>query len=349
MRILLANNTLSLLAGSEMWTYTLAKALKEKGHDVTCFAGELGIISEKLEEDGIKCFKEINFNQGIKKFSVELEETINHEYDVIIANHNHIVEYLRNKFPKTPIISTIHGIIHEYEGQIAPEHPALNSGVNQFVSVSEEIQEKLKNDYNLESIVIRNPIDINRFNCKEVNEKPKQFLFSSNYHNLESEEVKIMREVVQHYGARLTAVGINFAQTFDIEKAIEDSDVVIGMGRSVLEGVAAGRLGIVHGRWGTGGIFNEKNIELIRKFNYSGRNSNGILWNKEEFIEAIDLLYTKENLEWCKNYMKREHGAGVIADKYLRIARELTGRDINKEEEKPLPKLKFQNEENRIA
>jgi hypothetical protein len=53
LKILLGNNTLSMLAGSETWVYTLAIQLKKMGHEVSCFAGELGIISEELEKQGI--------------------------------------------------------------------------------------------------------------------------------------------------------------------------------------------------------------------------------------------------------------------------------------------------------
>ncbi len=73
LKILLGNNTLSLLAGSETWTYTLALALKDLGHDVSCFAPELGIISEKLEEKGIRCYNELTTGK-IKPFSFILEE-----------------------------------------------------------------------------------------------------------------------------------------------------------------------------------------------------------------------------------------------------------------------------------
>ncbi len=325
LKILLGNNTLALLAGSETWTQTLAVQLKMMGHEVSCFSPTLGIISDQLEKEGINCYKDIQVG-GPRPFSFILEENIEHQYDVIIANHNHIVDYLCLQFPKTPIISTIHGIIHEYEGKIAPEHPALNAGVNQFVSVSEEIQEKMKHDYNIESVIIRNFFDIKKFkNLRKPSQTPKQFLINTNYMDKNDPAIAVLREVAKHYGAKMGAVGMNFSQASDIIPAIEDADIVFGMGRSILEGVAAGRLGIVHGRWGTGGVVCDSMVNPLRHFNFSGRNSDGVFWTKEEFIEMIDRYYNPQTMEWGQNYINSDHNVVIAADAYVRLARELLG------------------------
>lgn len=330
LKILLGNNTLSILAGSETWTYTLALALKEMGHQVSCFSPELGIISEKLIEAGIPCYDNLT-TQLIKPFSHILEEKIDHEYDVIISNHNHIVEYLRSQFPKTPIISTIHGIIHFAENQKAPEHPALESGVAQFVAVSEEVQEKLKTDYGIDSVVIRQPLDIKKYsNLKPPQDTPRQFMINTNYADRDSAEVVAIRDAAKLLGAKVCAVGMNFTPQFDLTRAIEDSDVIFGMGRSVLEGVAAGRLGIVQGRWGTGGVICEQNIDEIRKRNFSGRNSEGKFATAEEIVEMIQKYYTPEFLEWGKKYVAQNHNILLAAEEYVRIARELTGEAYSK-------------------
>jgi glycosyltransferase involved in cell wall biosynthesis len=334
LRILLGNNTLSLLAGSETWVYTLAVQLKKMGHTVHCFSPELGIIAQKLADKDIPSFAEIN-TSGVRPFTTVLEEKVEHEYDVIIANHNHIVAYLRSQFPRTPIISTIHGIIHTMpDGRgndvPAPEHPAMESGVNQFVAVSEEVRDLLRATYNIDSVIIRNFIDTDVF---KSNKRPritnlKTILFNSNYQSPDDPEVQVLREVAKHYGARLMAVGQEFTTTFDMMTLIEQSDIVVGMGRSVLEGVSAGRLGIVHGRWGTGGFILPETVDVIRACNFSGRNAEGVLYTKEQFIEHIDTFYTKEMLDWGKNYIRKDHNAAIAAQAYVELARALLGQDI---------------------
>ncbi len=330
LKILLGNNTLSLLAGSETWTYTLALALKELGHQVSCFSPDLGIIAEKLMTAGIPCYNDLNVSD-VKPFSYVLEEKVDHDYDVIIANHNHIVEYLRSNFPRKPIISTIHGIIHlDVDGKTkAPEHPALDSGVNQFVAVSDEIQEKLRAEYGIDSVIIRNAFDVKKFaNLKPASAgMPRQFLINSNYSGKQDPVVLSIREAARKMGAKVAAIGENFSMSFDVTRAIEDSDVVFGMGRSVLEGVAAGRLGIVYGRWGMGGPITESNLEEVRHFNFSGRNSSerDLAVSADEIVDMVTKYYRSDVLDWGKQYIARDHNAIFAAERYVQLARELTG------------------------
>lgn len=325
-----------MLAGSETWTYALATQLKKMGHDVSCFTPTPGVWSTRLRQNGIPSYQRISVT-GVQPFSIILEPKIDHQYDAIIANHRDIVGHLRKEFPKTPLIATIHGIMHfmrleNGERVPAPEHPTLDAGVNQFVAVSEEVRQKLQKDYNIESVIVRNFFDIFKLGkIKKVNAKPQRFFVNTNYAGKDDPEIAVIREIVKHYKAKLIAVGMNFTSTPDIEKAITDADVVIGMGRSVLEGVAAGRLGIVHGRWGTGGIVCEANIEELRQVNFSGRkldsNKNNF-WTKEQFIEAIDQYYKPQVLEWGKQYVAREHNVVFAAGAYLEVIKELTGRNV---------------------
>jgi hypothetical protein len=214
---------------------------------------------------------------------------------------------------------------------IAPEHPALNSGVAQFVAVSEEVQEKLKNDYGIDSVIIRQPLDIKKYSTlRDPQKYPKQFLINTNYAGRDDEEIKAVRDAAKLIGAKVAAVGVNFTQQFDLTKAIEESDVIFGMGRSLLEGVAAGRLGICHGRWGTGGVICEEKIDEIRKQNFSGRNSNFKFATAEEIVRIIEKYYKPEILEWSKNYTAKNHNVLLAAEEYVRLARELTGETYSK-------------------
>jgi hypothetical protein len=347
MRILLGNQTLALLAGSETWTSTLARALKAMGHEVTCFSPALGVISAKLENDGIRCIDDVGSSSGAKPFSIVLEPAAPSDFDFIISNHHDITTILRDRFPSKTIVSTIHGVLHTTQGPrgetlIAPEHPAIGKA-DIYVAVSEEVQAKLMADYGIKSVIIRNFFDLEAFlPVRTPSEgRPKQFLVNTNYAGRDDREIKLIKEVAAHYGARVAAVGQNFTQTDDVRRAIEDADVVFGMGRSVLEGVAMGRLGIVHGRWGTGGVVNEKNIDVLRACNFSGRNSGGDFWTKERMIEEIDANYKPEVMSWGVGYVAREHNVKKSAQEYIMLGSAV--RTEKPPAPAPLPKLKFQS------
>ena len=48
MKILLTNNHLAQLGGSETWTYTMAKELQRMGYEVGVFTHEKGVVSDML-------------------------------------------------------------------------------------------------------------------------------------------------------------------------------------------------------------------------------------------------------------------------------------------------------------
>src|SRR3990167_8540590 len=335
LKILIGNNTLSFLVGSETWSQTLAIQLKKMGHDVYAFSPHLGIISDNLKKEGIPCYSEI-VTTGIKPFSYVLEEPQDHKYDVIIASHFHITDYLRSQFPDTPIISVIHGVIHfmnheETNQQIwAPEHPAVNTKVDQYVAVSEEVQKKIKDDYGLDSMIVRQFFDVEKFTAQKpvTPGKPARIMTNTNYHSKDDPEIQTVKGVADHYGSKLIAVGAMFARNPNPMLAIESADVMFARGRSVFEAVCAGRLGIVHGGWGTGGVICPENIEQLRYCNFSGRNATK-LFSKEELIELVEKYYTPENLEWGMNYIRREHNVVYAAEVFVQTARMLM------EEKKP--------------
>lgn len=304
-KILVANNTFQILAGSETYYLTLAKELVKQGHIVDAYSPLLGIIARKMKENGVNCYSEIP----------------DKKYDVIIASHYHIVDSLRKAYPDTPIISVIHSPMHivdEFQKTWGLEHPAINSRVEQYAAVSEETQKKLKDDYDIDAKIIRNFFEIE--DCP-INDKPKQILFNSNYTQKNDDYFKTIVEVANHYKADLLAIGEGFFQTPNIKEAVKQSDIVVGIGRSVLEGVAMGKIGVIHGRWGTGGIISPKSYKSLREANFSGRNNRGKWMTSEEIITEIDKYY--KDKEWRLNYMRENHNVEKAAKEFYEIIRTL--------------------------
>lgn len=326
MKILMGNNTLDILAGSETFTYTLARAFKKLGHEVSAYSPQLGFIAMQLEKEGIKCVSGFSQKQEAHKFNPVLEEESDEDFDVIICSHYQITHDLHRRFPHVPIIATVHGILHSdiNTGQIWPEHPVTEFKVDQYVAVSEEVQGLLKEVYGIDSVIIRNGFDLEKFAWQEWSgKKPETFLINSNYLGIDDAPVQVMKEVVKHYGAKFKAVGANFTGSWDMQDVIKDVDVVIGMGRSVLEGFAMGKIALVQGRWGTGGVLTPKTYETIRQSNFSGRNSQGNYATKEEIIAMIEEALNPEQFTWQKQIIEKEHSSIEAAKRFLEIAERL--------------------------
>jgi len=339
MKILLFNNTLSLLAGSETYTLTLATELKRLGHEVTAYSPHLGLIAAKLEGIGVKCVDSLSTHESgqIEPFNPILVEDIGN-FDVAIGAHYDRTKEVRQKFPNLPIIAICHGILHSNPetGEIYPEHPVTDMIVEQYVAVSEEVQGLLKSVYNIESVVIRNFFDLNRFKKQgKLPKKPSTILVSSNYWGVESDINKIIKEVANYYKAKFVGIGANFATTYETDEIIKEADIVFGMGRSVMEGVCAGKIGVVHGRWGTGGVINGASHKVLKLTNFSGRkfvddiaskraeDLMNPLFSAEEIIAQIDAAWNQESVDETYAIIKKEHDVKVAAKKFLDIANSL--------------------------
>ena len=329
MKILIGNNTFDILAGSESWMLTLATELKRLGHEVTAYSPQLGFIATKLSAIGVKCVDKLDPAGGkSNKFCPSFNED-DDSFDVVICAHYEITNYIHAQLPDVPIIGVCHGIIHSNPetNEIYPEHPITDFKVN-YISVSEEVQGLLKEVYGLESVVIRNFYDLDRF--KKVGKLPKQpkvFLVNSNYWGPKDPINKIIKEVSTHYNAEFRGVGANFAPTFEVEECLKDVDVVFGMGRSVFEGACMGKLSVIHGRWGTGGVLTPKSYENLKLTNFSGRAVKGenTLMSAEDIIKDIDIHFNQKNVDAVYDIIKKDHNVKVSARQILDMANKLIG------------------------
>ena len=311
-KVLLGNNTLDSLAGSETWTYTLAMELQRTGHSVMVYSPLLGQIARKLEVAGIRCVS-------------SLKET--DEPAIIICNHHDITTDLHSRFPRAPIIATVHGTQHQdlRDQRILPEHPVTDFKIGQYVAVSEEVQRLLMQAYDIESLIIRNFFDLTRFSWLPgpTDRFPRTIVVNDNYSSRQDEENRIIEQVAAHYGAQLRFIGASFGETWEIADVLRLSDVVVGMGRSVLEGFCMGKMALVHGRWGTGGVLTQDTYDLLKQTNFSGRNSNGRLASSAEIIDMIDNATAQLQLDWQRAVVLESHDVRKAATALIDLARHL--------------------------
>lgn len=303
MKILLGNNTFDALAGSETWMMTLADELIRLGHEITAYSPRLGFVSGKLENAGVKCIREINDEKP----------------DLIICAHYDITNYIHLKLSDTPMIAVVHGVLHKESNTILPEHPVFFPV--KYIAVSEEVQSKLKNDYNIDSVVIRNFFDLEKFSRGRINEKPKSFLINSNYWGADDIISEIIKDVAGHYGADTIMIGIEAVPVYGVNDIIQGADVVVGMGRSVMEGACMGKLAIVHGRWGTGGVITPERYQLLKLSNFSGR-ANGQkveLMKAEDIIKQIDQYYNQKNIDNVYEIITKEHNVKIATKQILNL------------------------------
>ena len=242
-KILVANHHLEKLGGSETFTYTLTGELVRSGHEIDLFTFHPGFVSDRIKQD---------FNVNIQ---------IRDSYDLILASHNTTVNHLKGR---GFIIQTCHGIYPDLE-QPSPY-------ADFHVAISKEVKDHLKS-LGFDSEIIWNGIDCERFSpvIRKYRTTELKTVLSLSKNEKANE---MIRQACQVAGIDFISRVKN--KVWDIEKDINNADLVISLGRGVYEAMACGRpVVIFDNRSYSGnyadGIITKENISGIMENNCSGR------------------------------------------------------------------------------
>lgn len=305
MKILVANNQLKKVGGSETFTYTLIEELRERNFQVEYFTFYKGLVSEKIENN-----LKVPFMSS-KKF------------DLVLANHNTCVDKLHKK---GFTVQTCHGIFPKLE------QPSLKA--NAYVAISEEVQNHLAS-LDIPSRLIYNSINLERFrSIKSINNKLKTVL--SLCHSEEANDF-IKKACIE--------LGINFIKVYkydepiwEVENIINDADLVVGLGRSAYEGMACGRPIIVYDKRSyfssCGDGYLKENLGFSLKNNCSGRYSLKEM-NLNDIIQQL-LKYNSSDGNYLRTIAEKELNIKINLDKYFDYVNLLQSNRMKRRKEKYL-------------
>jgi len=246
MHILLTNHQMYAYTGTELYTYTLALALKNLGHKVCVYTKFPGEISEKLEELGIRCTN-------------DLESIKNELFDVAHVHHVICAYEIRVKFPKIPIVFQSHSV-----KTILEQPPKLDIGISRFLAISELVRENVKKtNYITDVQIMGNGFDTQLFRLiKPINSKPQNALVISNKMTLPKKT--ILMKALQKLGINCVFVGAENAAAYDrLPKYINEADIVFTIGRGIVESLLCGRVVFVFDYHSADGIITSSNYDSI--------------------------------------------------------------------------------------
>lgn len=294
MNILIATNHLVLTGGTETWTYTMAKAFKKLYHYVEVTALSMGPYAKEMKEHG-----------------VNIVEKPKDEYHLIILNHNTVLKKLSNV--KGYRIFTSHGTIPGLE---QPE-----DGADQYVAISEEVRDHMK-ELGYDAHIIRNPVDLDEFKstreiegikkCLIVTDTKEGFLIASTA----CSDVKL--DYVTH--GKMNPV-------FSLAEKMNESDIVISLGRGCYEAMACGRPVVIFdyrqyiGKPLGDGLI-DRNIEELMKYNCSGRAKNLEMTAGDvaKELRKADKWQGKDN----RRYAEEHFDSKKIAKQYIDLWKQET-------------------------
>jgi hypothetical protein len=263
-RILLATHHLFLGAGTETYVRTLAPALADRGHEVFVYSPFPGAISKQISACGIPVTDDIT--------------SLRHEFfSVAHVHHNVIATQVRSALPQVPVVWVRHGIAPELE-----QPPTFLPEVT--LAIAPERARGLA-DAQREVHVVPNPIDTSFYTPRRpIRRTPRTAVAITNH--LSAAAWASIQHACRKLGIAVRHVGYPKSNVTDVRDAIDEADLVFGVGRTALEAGSMARAVLIHDHNGCDGWLDRANYAAAAEFAFSGHRS----WHLPSGDELADLI-----------------------------------------------------------
>jgi len=250
--VLITNHALVHRAGTELYSFDLARTLRMRGHDVVVFSPKCGAFAEAIRTEGIAV---------VDRLDTDLAAP-----DVIHGHHHIPTVAALIRYPGTPAVFACHGAVPWEEAP--PGHPRIM----RYVAVDEPCRERLETAHlNRPIDVLPNCVDLSRFHRRPpLPAAARHALVFSN--SADRSWTDPIAAACAARGIALDVIGIAAGRVSDRPEAILPAyDVVFAKARSALEAIAAGCAVIVCDRAGLGMMSTAGNWPALRRMNLGFR------------------------------------------------------------------------------
>lgn len=246
------------VGGTETYTATVADQLERLGHTVTVHAA--------VATDG---GREMAASLGLR-LRIGAEPP-GEEVDAVLAQDTASAYLLAGRRPAPRQVFAIHGL--------APfERPPVGLSASPTVIVfNDRIARRAAALATRPEVVrLRQPIDIGRFRPRTpARGRARRLLVLSN--RLDGWHARVLADVCAELGLELARIGVPARFTVAPEEEIAGADIVVGYGRSVLEGMAMGRAAYVWDRAGGDGWVTPESYAALEADGFSGGATDAVI------------------------------------------------------------------------
>jgi hypothetical protein len=292
MNILFANHHLDMRAGSELYTLELATALRERGHVVTAFTFEAGLVAEELRRKGVPVFGPAD-HQVIDELPC----------DVAHVHHTPCLYYLGATRLRCPALFSMLGIFPPLE---AP--PIVWDGVSNSLAVSKEVRDSAARTpfgRALPPIVFQNWFDdrVELPRAKPPSAVRRVAVVTNHLPPLLKANLDRIAErqsgfTWEHFGFPERSVPITV-------ELLDPFDVVLTIGRSALLASALGKPCLLIDIHGCDGFVEASRLDALAAFNFSGRMV-GAQPSLEELEHLLFVAALKVDLDATTTLMRKQ-------------------------------------------
>jgi hypothetical protein len=296
MKILITQSHFGL-GGTETYSVTVAEGLERLGHEVTIYTPEATDLG-----------REMVAGRGLDLVVGELMPT---GVDAAIAQDSGTAQLLAARDPAPRMVFVIHGLT-PFEMpprglEPAPTVIVLNDRIGDRAAALAESPPLVR---------MTQPIDFQRFRPRSAApERPRRVLLLSN--SLGAGRVRMLEGACEDVGLELVRVGGEGSFRVSVADEIDAADIVVGYGRSVLEGMAMGRPAYVWERGGGDGWVTPENYAAIEADGFSGAATDDVI-DGARLREDL-AAYRPELGDLCFDLIRFHHSADKHVEALARV------------------------------
>ncbi len=301
MRVVFSHENFDGFGGTETYVLTVAQEFQRLGHEVAIFSPNRGAMAEHARAIGTP---------------VLAASDLPAECELIVASDAATASDMALVYPSAARVFVVHSTDFAFQ---AP--PQLDGIADAVVVLNDRVGRMVKaRAWHAPLHRLRQPITLSRFrDLGPPRAVARVALISSNY--VAGIRAEMIAGACRGAGLEVRWLGTTNPSPFP-EAAIADADLVIGLGRSVLEGLAAGRAGFVYGTLGADGWVTPERYAAMEADGFAGMSRPEVIFDQDALTAELsawrsDLGEVGRDLT-SVHHSGREHAAAILslADQY---------------------------------
>jgi hypothetical protein len=252
MELVLSTQHFASIGGAETYLLTVAEQLQRLGHGVIVHSLEVGEMAEEARRRGVRV--------------TDSEDGLPETCDAIVVQAAATSALLAARYPESPQVFVSHGI--GYDCMLPPQLPGL---VQTVVAMNDRVARRVAATAAPYDVLrMRQPIDLDRFSPRGApRARPRVLLMLGNY--LRGARRDALHAVCEELGIECRQLGAHGDASHPRpELEVADADIVVGYGRSALEGMAAGRAVYVYDHGGSDGWVTAESYPSLEANGFAG-------------------------------------------------------------------------------
>jgi hypothetical protein len=265
--VLLSFENFAWFGGTESYTLTVAKELQRLGHEVAIYSPNHGAMAGFARRQGI---------------NVVSRRELPPSSDLLICSDAATCHELARRYPDAARVFVVHSVDFMLQ---AP--PQLHDICQAVVVLNDRVRRAVEaRAWHAPIVRLRQPIDLRRFaGIAPAASSSRTALVLTNAVSRSSDG--LIEDACRANGLDLEWIGDEGHQTPTPELAIAGARLVIGLGRSVLEGMAAGRAAYVYGIVGGDGWVTPERYPLMEADGFAGTSASDLVIDRERLTDDL--------------------------------------------------------------